>query len=117
MNRTLLEKLDERCHQQTTRQSICHQVQRILTTRSYRRAGQASGAYVTAFGIPELLDQYAGDSAAHQKYQDIIKQQVLALEPRLNDVEVKSIQSSSLQASCQLVLHTEQGSIEEVFFF
>lgn len=117
MNRTLLEKLDGRCHRQDSKQSICQQVQRILTTRCYRYAKDGTGSYVTAFGIPELLEQYAGDSSAHLHFRQLIRQQLLALEPRLSDVEVKTIHAHALQASCQLVLHTEQGPIEELFFF
>jgi predicted component of type VI protein secretion system len=117
MNRTLLEKLDSRCHRQTLQQSVCQQVQRILATRSYRRAMDGAGSFVVAFGIPELLDQFKGDDDAQRIYRQRIREQLLALEPRLTDVDVKAIHSDGSRAHCQLILHLGQEQVSEHFYF
>jgi predicted component of type VI protein secretion system len=117
MGKTLLEKLDSRAEHISLRESVLNQVQRIISSRTFPGHSPEHPSYVTGFGVPEIVDQYATNSDDHGRYRGIIRRQILELEPRLTDVEVKSIESHTDRASCQLVLQMEQVSVEEQFFF
>ena len=117
MGKTLLEKLDSQAEHISLRESVLNQVQRIISSRTYPGFSPEHPSYVTGFGVPEIVDQYANDSDNHGMYRNILRSQILALEPRLINVEVKSIESHTDRASCQLVLQMEQVSVEEQFFF
>ncbi len=117
MGKTLLEKTDSSAAQISLLESVLNQVQRIVSARTYLGAEPDVESYVTGFGVPEIVDLYATNSDNHLHYREVIRRQILALEPRLVNVQVKSIQSHTDRASCELVLQLEQETVEEQFFF
>lgn len=117
MRRTLLEKLDDSCLALTLKESVCKQIQRILSSRSNIDFTSQDGSFVSSFGVPGIVDQYATNSDNHQHYREVIRKKILMLEPRIKDVEVKKINHQNYRASCQLVLVLEEDSLEETFFF
>lgn len=117
MNITLLEKLDDSCSGISLQESVCRQVQRIISTRIYVRDDDPANSYITGFGLPEIVELYTDDSSARQAYRDLIREKLLALEPRLTDVQVIAVSSAASTASCRLKLQLGQHTIEERFFF
>ena len=117
MNITLLEKLDGSCSQLSLQESVCHQVQRIISSRAYARDDDSLHNYITGFGMPEIIDLHTDDSGARQAYRDLTRERLLALEPRLTDVQVIAVNSAENTSSCRLKLQLGQQTIEEHFFF
>ncbi len=117
MAKTLFEKLDGSSAALSLKESVYNQVQRIISTRTYLGSAPEVDSYVSGFGVPEIVDKYATSNDDHQQFRRIIRQQILALEPRVKEVEVKAIYSHTYRASCQLLLQLEEGSLDEQFFF
>lgn len=117
MTLTLLEKLDRTRHRLTLEQSVCDQIQRIVSTRTYLGDAPDWLSYVTAFGVPEIVDQFAVNSEEHEQYRATIRRQILALEPRVQDVEVQAIQVQGDRAFCQLAIKLKDIAIQERFYF
>lgn len=115
--KTLLEKLDTACTDFSLKESVCNQVQRIISTRMYLGSEPDHQSWVTAFGVPQIVDEHANVGDEHIRYKALLKQSILKFEPRVKNVEVKSMKSFSDRASCQLVLTLVEGEIEERFFF
>ncbi len=119
--RTLFEKLDASCEGISLKESICQQVQRIISTRSYsgepNLSRQRDGAYIDRFGVPEIVDQYSGSGDELAHYRQVIREQIMTLEPRLLDVEVIELNGQSGMATCQLLLTTKNESNVEQFYF
>lgn len=115
--KTLLEKLDASCSELSLRESVCNQVQRIISTRMYLGQKPVLNTWVTGFGVPEVVSEYADPGDDHALYRELIRKKILEFEPRLLDVQVKSLKSFSDRSSCQLVLTLEEGDVEEQFFF
>lgn len=115
--KTLLEKLDTSCSDLSLRESVCNQVQRIISTRMYLGAKPTLNTWVTGFGVPEVVSEYANPGDQHAAYRALIRKKILEFEPRLIDVHVKSLKSYSDRSSCELVLTLEEGDVEEQFFF
>lgn len=115
--KTLLEKLDTSCAHLSLQESVCHQVQRIISTRMYLGLKPVFDSWVTGFGVPEIVEEYANAGNDHDEYREILRQKILEFEPRLTDVKVKSLNSYTDRANCQLVLQLAECEIEEQFFF
>ena len=115
--KTLLEKLDSSCAEVSLQESVCSQVQRIISTRTYLGSKPTLDSWVTGFGVPEIVDEYAGPGSDHEEYRRLLKQKILEFEPRLVDVKVKSLNSYTDRANCQLILQLAECEIEEQFFF
>ena len=67
--------------------------------------------------MPEIIDLHTDDSGARQVYRDLMRERLLALEPRLTDVQVIAVNSAASTSSCKLKLQLGQQTIEERFFF
>lgn len=117
MGRTLLEKMDSSLNKLSLEESVCRQVERIVSTRIYREGKGDSGSFVTAFGVPELVGAYEINDDSHEENKKTICKQIKTLEPRIEDVEVKAIDSMSGSASCQLKLKIKESVVEEQFHF
>lgn len=113
--KTLLEKLDSSCQQLSLEESVCNQVQRIISSRMYLGDKPVLDSWVTGFGVPEVVDEYS--QSENEEYLKILRKKILEFEPRLIDVKVKSITSYTDRAQCQLLLKLDEGEIEERFFF
>lgn len=115
--KTLLEKLDTSCTDLSLRESVCNQVQRIISTRMYLGNTPIIDSWVTGFGLPEVVGEHANVGDAHVYYRELIREKILAFEPRLIDVQVQELTSYTDRASCQLLLQLENEEIKEQFFF
>jgi predicted component of type VI protein secretion system len=120
MSKTLFEKLDSACHQISIQESICQQIQRIISTRSYggfkSLMNLEDGHYINAFGMAAIVDQY-GSNDEYKYYRHLLRQQILALEPRLNEVEVIELSSPFSSVKCQLLLTMVSENNNEQFYF
>ena len=114
---TLLEKLDSSCRNHSLQESICDQIQRVISTRTYLGLNSADNTCVTGFGVPEIVDQYRANEEQQKHYCGIIRQQILLLEPRVNEVEVKSISSDGSCGKCHLTITIGKETFTEKFSF
>ncbi|WP_221793894.1 GPW/gp25 family protein [Oceanobacter mangrovi] len=117
MGLTLLEKLDSSCSDISLQDSIQKQVQRIIATRMYIKEASNSDNHISGFGIPEFSRYYADNPSAITEYLAIIRSRILALEPRLDDIQVLSIQTEQSKAGCQLAMKIGDTTISEYFYF
>lgn len=117
VTKTLLEKLDSSCGKLSLRESVCNQVQRIISTRMYLGSKPVLDSWVTGFGVPLVVDEHANVGDAHDKYRALLKHKILEFEPRLQDVTVQALKIFTDRASCQLLLVVEGEEIQEKFFF
>ncbi len=117
MSRTLLEKLDASCAGLSLRESVRNQVQRIISTRTYLGSEPLLDSWVTSFGMPEIVSEYSHVGDAHLSFRRVLREKILAFEPRIVDLKVTALDSSSHRASCQLHIQLEDDEIEEQFFF
>jgi predicted component of type VI protein secretion system len=117
VNRTLLEKLDTSCAHFSLLDSIRNQVQRIISTRTYLGDKPLLESYVTGFGVPEIVDQFTDNGDNHFQFRDIVREQILQLEPRLRDVKVDAIGFDGERGSCEIRLVLQDIEVEERFFF
>ncbi len=115
--KTLLEKLDSSCQSLSLKESVCNQVQRIISTRMYLGSVPVLDSWVTGFGVPEIVEEYSNTGNDHDEYRALLREKILAFEPRLVDVKVKKLTNYTDRASCQLLLQFKEGEIEEQFFF
>ena len=53
----------------------------------------------------------------HERYQQLLREKILAFEPRVNEVKVKRLKNYSDRLYCHLVLSLDHIEIEEKFFF
>ena len=115
--KTLLEKLDSSQPEISLKQSVCNQVQRIISTRMYLGAEPVFHSWVTGFGTPQIVDEYSHVGNQHERYQQLLREKILAFEPRVNEVKVKRLKNYSDRLYCHLVLSLDHIEIEEKFFF
>ena len=115
--KTLLEKLDGSCTDLSLRESVCNQVQRIISTRMYLGSTPIVDSWVTGFGLPEVVGEHSNVGDAHVYYRELIRKKILEFEPRLVNVKVKALTSYTDRASCKLLLQLENEELEEQFFF
>ena len=120
MSKTLFEKLDSACHQISLKESVCQQIQRIISSRSYggfkSLLNSVDGQYVNAFGMATIVDQY-GSNDEYKYYRQLLRQQILAFEPRLSEVEVIELSSPYSSVKCQLLLTIVGEDNNQQFYF
>ncbi len=89
--KTLLEKIDSSCDGISQKNSVCNQVQRIISTRMYLGSEPVTETWVTGFGVPEIVSEYADTRNPHDDYREVLRKRLLQFEPRLKNVIVKNV--------------------------
>lgn len=114
---TLLEKIDQDSRYLSLQKSVLSQIQRVISTRTYLGSNPSDNSYVTGFGLPEIVDQYAANEDQQWRYCQLIRTQILLLEPRISDVEIKAISSDESRGNCQLLIRLGKETMTETFYF